>query len=317
MLDLSRNAIQEIPHHMMYPISHVNVLNLDDNRLTELTVDNLYGANDLVRLSVRRNDLASLGKGNLSFISPLLQELVLANNRLDHLGEALHGLIQLRLLDVSGNKLVSIPDLRTTRSLEYLDISSNRITHIGNDLQGLPLKVLRIEHCEDLLYIADNALTSLMTLQSLFITHNPHLNKVSIPDTQSLETVDLSYNHLTSLSGNISLSKALQSLYLDGNPLRCDCSLNWTRPSVRGPHLAEWSTTLHNDLCMFPENLKDIPLGQLYREDLTCLPPDVRILNGSLVQVSIGDNVTIVVGVFFLQDRPEHTTRGVMSTLAL
>jgi hypothetical protein len=129
-------------------------------------------------------------------------DLFLTNRSLTTIPAAIGRLTELRILDLSYNRLKQLPDsLWLLPKLETLNIESNQITSLGEEMGG----------CVSLknFYAADNQLVSI---------------PAEIANMQNLEVLDLGNNLLTTLPAEISRLNYVQSLNVQNNAL-CDSLL--------------------------------------------------------------------------------------------
>jgi hypothetical protein len=169
---------------------------------------------------------------------------------------AFNGLTLLTYLSLESNDISEIipGTFEIFRSLEYLHLQYNKIEHLESDIfRGLfKLKYMDLEE-NKLQYLHPDTFLGLKNLQSLFLSKNfgleiptdrhfinshslKHLgisgcniSSVSLQtfaNVNALEFLDLSYNNLSSVDINImKVLPELSEMYLDHNPLHCDCQL--------------------------------------------------------------------------------------------
>lgn len=213
ILDLSGNPLLTLPDfentfvsnlylmgmnlHTVPPLpSHMDILRLDNNFLTELPQlsDNLFF------LSVNENQLTSLPKlpAEISYVHA-------RHNKLREMPEYLEG-TSFSALDLAFNQIEEVSDLPPTADL---DLSHNRITHIpafnrgsmsvdlaNNQLTSLPPLPL-VQRVD----ISDNALTEMPEMPDTVIALQASGNQIEdisiLADHPGLAVVDLSFNHIT------------------------------------------------------------------------------------------------------------------------
>jgi Leucine-rich repeat (LRR) protein len=189
-------------------VSELEWLDLSYNYLRSLDINILKVLRKLSHLNLENNEIIEIIPGVFGNNS-LLEYLDLDNNKIEHLGiDVFYGLINLKYVCLEGNILqylrpetfLELPNLKS------LFLSSNFGLQIPTDrhfINSHSLKHLAISGC-------NISSVKLETFSSV----------------SALELLDLGENNLESL--DISILKALPQLsemYLDGNPLQCDCQL--------------------------------------------------------------------------------------------
>uniref|UniRef100_A0A182NBT1 LRRCT domain-containing protein n=1 Tax=Anopheles dirus TaxID=7168 RepID=A0A182NBT1_9DIPT len=200
-LDLSHNAIKSGERPIILP-SAVRRLLLDHNELTAWPFDSV--PNELTDLSLRFNSINSTKQASG------VQRLSLSSNRLESFCS--YCFPALEELDLSGNYFDHIPRLSNATDVwPVKKLAFNRMPHlraIGKDAfdGAANLKEIEISFCPRLSHIDSNAFTDLLQLQRL----------------------DLSYNGLEQLSEDMAnWGKIKHGVDLQGNPINCNCSMQW------------------------------------------------------------------------------------------
>ncbi|KAM0044546.1 putative P-loop containing nucleoside triphosphate hydrolase, leucine-rich repeat domain superfamily [Helianthus debilis subsp. tardiflorus] len=100
-----------------------------------------------------------------------LEVLDMSGNKISSLPESLKKLTMLRLLDLSGNNsLREISILAVLTCLEILKLRSTGITSIPQEIgQLINLRLLDVYFCEDLSYIAPGVISKLIWLEELYV----------------------------------------------------------------------------------------------------------------------------------------------------
>ena len=163
-LDLSYNDMSELPYHAVA-----------DLRLTNLNVSN----NKFRGLLVERD----------SHILNTLQTLNLSNNSLTLLAESSPcRFIALRELDLSENRLASLPDLSGWDELLTMDVSGNQLSSIPAGFTSLA-KIRKASFRDNEIRELDNSIGLMESLESLYVSGNPLRSKkaLKIP-TEDLKT---------------------------------------------------------------------------------------------------------------------------------
>ncbi|XP_022672157.1 leucine-rich repeat-containing protein 40-like isoform X3 [Varroa destructor] len=149
-IDLSNNKIESLPPDMDSLIQ-LRCLDVSNNMLTELP-EGLGRCSHLEQLIIRQNKLTSLPQ----FVRENhLKELSASFNAIEEFTpEHCETFVVLKILDLRGNKLQSVPEAITNiQGLERLDLSNN-------DLRSLPYSIGALNHMNSLL-VEGNPLRSI------------------------------------------------------------------------------------------------------------------------------------------------------------
>ncbi|CAD5119459.1 unnamed protein product [Dimorphilus gyrociliatus] len=179
-------------------------------------------------ITLRHNHIQNIECNNRS----KLVELDLSENHFNSLNWSnFDGLNRLRLLNLSSNFIRHLTrGSKNLIDLQELDLSRNSFAVIdGGDLSAfLNLNRLHLNYLKRLERVS---LEGLIELRYLSLTNCPllaHINPTSFDGLNSLETLDLRRNALTSMTRKLveNLS-TLASLQLAGNKWICDCEMTW------------------------------------------------------------------------------------------
>ena len=170
LLDLSSNTLTSLPAKVFQAQAKLKVLRLSENSLSSLLPQTFAGLHRLTHLSLHGNQLERLEIGVI--------------NDLDHLTN----------LDLSNNQMMEINKGSLSPSLETLELHSNKLSSLPEDLSDLP----HLTH----LSLANNMLV-----------------EISLPPLPSLRQLDLSSNQLVDMPSSPSLPN-LAWLNLGGNRLK-------------------------------------------------------------------------------------------------
>ena len=256
-LRLEHNLLQEVPEAVREATS-LRTLKLSHNQFSSVAVSDFNGLSALRHLDLSSNILRSVCKACLADLLDL-EVLDLSRNEL---GSVPHGAFdtntKMQLLRMDGNKMTDINGLFASLSnllwlnvsdnritwfdyalipsqLQYLDLHNNRIADLGNyfSLEGqLELRTLDASH---------NQLESLSSssvpdsVELLFVNSNriTKMGAGTFANKHNLSMVDLFDNLLSKLDLNaISLppvpeDRDLPEFYIGGNPIFCDCNMEW------------------------------------------------------------------------------------------
>ncbi|XP_021915656.1 leucine-rich repeat-containing protein 40-like isoform X2 [Zootermopsis nevadensis] len=215
-LNLSHNKLRTLPP-AFFKLCELRSLQLAHNQLEDVT-DDVGDFIMLENLDISHNCLSTLPPG-IGFLTRLTQ-LDASHNKLAEIPPDIVSLRVLCKLDLSDNQINLLPPLGDLRKLEVLFLQHNRLVNLPDvtgclalkelHLAGNTIKEIDVEVFEGLsrlrvLNLRDNTLTSLPEEISAF---------------QLLARLDLTNNHLTMLPDSLGFLPHLQSVQLEGNPLR-------------------------------------------------------------------------------------------------
>ena len=129
-------------------------------------------------------------------------------------------LSNIRMLDLSGNRLTSLPDsISRLANLQSLDLSDNQLTSLPDSISRLAnLQILDLDHNK--LTSLPDSIARLADLQILYLDGN---KLTSLPDSVAqltkLRFLYLNYNQLTTLPTSVVHLDNLTTLRLNENPL--------------------------------------------------------------------------------------------------
>ena len=198
-VDLGDNHIEVISAKDFEGLGHLYGLRLSGNSLE--TVDNATFANlsGLHILNLAHNRLGDLEGGALHHLVEL-RALRLDNNRLKDLNGLVASLGKLQWLNVSSNELAWFDYAFIPASLEWLDMSHNEVTELGNfyDLQNFNLATLQAG------FNAVRAVTVESfprSLRHIYMNNNElsEIEPFSFGKMENLVRVDLSSNFIQSV----------------------------------------------------------------------------------------------------------------------
>ena len=206
-LSLRDLGLHTLPEDVLKKLTWLKKLDLSRNNLERLPA-NIDKLKQLTDLDVSRNSrLRSLpdALGQLN----KLETLNASHGAIESLPASLRNLTHLKGANFSFNRLQEVPlPLAGHPSLEFLDLSHNSISTIPRD----------IENASNLksLFLNDNLLTEFDAAdRGAFPSEHLNLGKL-----KSLEHLDLSNNHISSLARSFGDLPALKSLHLENNQLR-------------------------------------------------------------------------------------------------
>ncbi|XP_067132388.1 carboxypeptidase N subunit 2-like [Centruroides vittatus] len=208
---LARNKLHSLVPRFFYLLSNLKYLDLSGNPLTDLDVDIMKDIGHLTILKLANCQLSKLHSMFYQQV-PKLQELDLRSNLMTSISpEEFRHVRNLRILYLQRNVLKSLKEKTFDKhSFDYLDLSGNQIESISS-----------CAFCNASVYhldLSSNHLTSL----------HPH---TLVPFSNSLQYLDLSYNHVPIEDLSLALRPLLKlrKLYLMGmqlNELTSDAFIN-------------------------------------------------------------------------------------------
>ncbi|KAM3960209.1 uncharacterized protein ACR2FA_005691 [Aphomia sociella] len=211
---LKSNKIITLEKHAFSQMMLLSNLSLDDNQITELETDVFFNLPNLHYLYLSNNNISLLHEGCFKHLNNLM-ELRLNNNYIS---------------------VVTKEMWEGLENLSKLNLRHNKLTMIGNlafsDSYGL--KELLLDH-NAIEYVSERALSGLAQLRKLTLSGNklPIIFEGVLEEVKSLAILDLRDNLLETMSYEtirplIENDKSASAVvYLDGNPLNCDCRLSW------------------------------------------------------------------------------------------
>ena len=273
---------------------------------TSLTKTSFNFLKHIRKLTIDKQYIPSFG--NDTFLSEGLTELEeisvqLSQLRTIELG-ALNGMTKLKDLSLFGNEISEIlpGTFEKTRRLQYLSLGNNSIEHLHIGVFSGLISLISLDLSRNKLhYVYPNTFFALPNLKTLLLRYNPGLqvptdrnfinshtllhlsiayckaSSVSVEtfaNVTALEWLELSYNNLKNLDINIFRAlPELNTLYLYGNPLHCDCQLQevWWWCEDRNIETVEGSRVPE---CDTPSEVKGMTWGVL--EKLQCSQGNVN-----------------------------------------
>lgn len=224
-LDLSRNAIDNIPEAVFERFGELECLNLSYNNLKTLDILSFEGLKSLRSLRLEYNDIPDINSSLLRF--KYLKYLSLGHNRIDRiLGKDFQNLSNLVKIDLSFNK-ISVIDKVTFQNMSLLgelNLSDNSLDSVDkeyfkytNHIFSVNLKSNKLKYLPVELFKGKN--------MSFFSVQDNILQGELVSGTffglYSVLKLDLAYQYLTSIEENafIGLDR-LEILLLNNNKIR-------------------------------------------------------------------------------------------------
>lgn len=269
MLDLSQNALIEIPDGVFSPLSSLHNLDLSSNHITHISKDSFSGLVNLERLYLYSNQIQSIHPAAFEGLQNLL-ELKLQGNQISVL-PALQ-LPRLLHLDLSYNSIPPIgPEDLQTPHLESLKIAGLRLTSLDEELLSSLVNLHVLDVSQNLLVEIQPTLKAMGGLRNLNLTGNP-LGSLKQEDFQNLVNLlelDLSNLNLQGFpEGFFNLFPKLEKLTAAENPFNCLCPLAWFPVWLKDARVE--LLRMEETRCHFPPINSGEVLAKLEHKDFGC-----------------------------------------------
>ncbi|ODM99856.1 Protein toll [Orchesella cincta] len=242
-IDLGENQIESLE-----PLSLPNLygLRLTGNRIVNVTKDVLKDLPMLRVLNLARNRINSIEKGSFD-ANTNLQAVRLDSNFLEDISNLFSEKTNPSLiwLNVSDNRLTWFDYALIPKQLQWLDIHKNEIPDLGNyyGINDLHLQTLdasfnrltkigpnNIPDSIEMLFLNDNLIS---TIEPDTFFNKANLSRVDIFSNQ-IETLEIRALQLSPFPTH----KALPEFYIAGNPILCDCTMDWLQ-RLNNKHLRQ------------------------------------------------------------------------------
>ncbi len=269
MLDLSQNALSEIPDGVFSPLSSLHNLDLSSNHITHIFKDSFTGLVNLERIYLYSNRIQSIHPAAFEGLENLL-ELKLQGNQISVL-PALQ-LPKLLHLDLSYNSIPPIgPEDLQTPNLESLKIAGLRLTSLDEELLSSLVNLHVLDVSQNLLVEIQPTLKAMGGLRNLNLTGNP-LGSIKREDFRNLVNLlelDLSNLNLQGFpEGFFNLFPKLEKLTAAENPFNCLCPLAWFPAWVKDAQIE--LLRMEETRCHFPPINSGKVLAKLEHKDFGC-----------------------------------------------
>ncbi|XP_014217359.1 toll-like receptor Tollo [Copidosoma floridanum] len=236
VLDLGNNRISDIPPDTFLGLDKLSGLRLVDNKLENVSRKAFSGLPALQILNLASNAIRHVEPGAFA-TNGLLIAVMLDGNQLTEIHGVFRSLPALVMLNISDNKLLWFNYGDLPASLEWLDMHANQISDLGSaDFAGsrpeLRIKKLdvsynRIEEISDVsfpnsvekLYLNNNRIRSVAA--GTFM-RKAHLKKAVLSGNE-LRRLEVAAIELQPVPSD----RELPQLYIGGNPVLCDCTMEW------------------------------------------------------------------------------------------
>lgn len=326
-LSLAGNQLLEIPQSALAKCLKLAHVNLGYNVIGEIRSQDFIGWGDFLdTLLLQNNRIIRLSNGVFNS-TPHLKELSVSFNRLVEVEADVFSDISLNLrslemsfslyqdefpedllkplknivwlsLDNNNLKIISKDALRTLRSLQYINLESNKFIDLPvglfNNIYHYNLKDIRLSY-NHINKLSSKSFYSLNNLQSIVLTGNniQQIDAFSFYDLPRLLTVVLSQNRISIIEADAFVGAiSLRKLDLQINELR-DFSLNiFNNVSLSSPLMLNLS---RNDISMltYSDGITSIRIENLdlSRNKLSEIPSmALNLMAKSLINLNLGYN---------------------------
>lgn len=259
-INLAQNLLNTIPDGLFYNMKGLVTLYVDSNKISSISKLAFQGLNQLQNLDISYNELQSIEKDTFASLDSLRvldlrNENVKQGSRFELTVDSVNGLKRLQKLILTDTPVLESELWKAIQYLEnlvVLELGGTGILSIP-DLQFSFNK--KLSH----LMIERNSLSSL-TQAMLYGTEN------------SLETLNLQQNNIESINKCVfSNHTTLKSMFLYGNPLRCDCEIEWLQNWIsERSQIEPFFRYMVNGMCQSPEHVKNIPIWRIQNGGLAC-----------------------------------------------
>ncbi|XP_078056888.1 uncharacterized protein LOC144481626 [Mustelus asterias] len=218
-------------------------------------------------LLLNYNNLSSVPLTSFQSL-PHLKDLDLSHNQIQHFDP--DSPLPLEKLDLSSNSLTGIPDFRNLRNLRKLVLDHNQIPDLPErafdvlvSLEALSVKGNAIR------VIPDGIFDSLGNLRHLILPGNriERFPNNSLHSLRNLTTLDISNNQIRTIPREIFGINPAFCLLLSGNPLHCNCDveylMEWMELMERAMSCGNGTFDDKGIICNTPISMEGRPLFQL------------------------------------------------------
>ncbi|CAL4124637.1 unnamed protein product [Meganyctiphanes norvegica] len=233
-MHISNNAISAFKKYNLIQLSALQHLDLSYNEIKTVCKQCLENMNNLEVLDLSNNNLSVVPEGVFE-TNVAIKVLRLDGNELHDINGLFASLPRLEWLNISDNHLTWFDYALIPAQLQHLDIHKNQIRDLGNYFNiesKIELITLDASH-NHLEILGPSSIPN--SCELLFVNSNKITNIVpgTFAEKKKLSMVDLYDNLLSKLDLNsiilpvIGENKNLPEFYIGGNPIFCDCHMEW------------------------------------------------------------------------------------------
>ncbi|XP_054262569.1 leucine-rich repeat-containing protein 15-like isoform X1 [Macrosteles quadrilineatus] len=209
-------------------LADIGLLDLSNRNLTSAEVYSALAERNAEGRPVKTLILSNsrvhpMDAGTFAVAEGTINTLIMANSSVNL--DALRGLTNLKVLNLSNNNLTTFPWYGLMAdTLEVLDLSDNLFVEIRPELSTL--KALRELYLSNnkIMSVEEAPLNLLPNLEVLDLSHNVLVNG-NFASLKKLSQLNLDWNFMRLMNTNAQLPSQPLTLKLASNPWRCDCGL--------------------------------------------------------------------------------------------
>lgn len=290
MLDLSQNKLTELPESVFAHLTSLRNLDLSSNQITYISEGSFKGMALLERLYLYSNQIETIHPAAFNGLDHML-ELKLQGNHLTSLPAL--SMPQLLLLDLRYNVIPTLgPSDLQTPNLESLKLGRVGLTSLDQELIGSLKNLHELDISENQLQTFPAVLKETQGLIQLSLAGNP-MGPLKVDDFQSLgelQELDISSLSLQGLPEDLPQHLPhLRKLTVAENPFNCLCTLAWFPRWLRSQSITLERT--EETRCHFPLTNAGKVLERLEHRDFGC--PTTTTVTTSTVKTTTTPTVPV------------------------
>lgn len=244
-VDLGENNIEQLESPRLIGLPNLYGLRVTGNRVVNISKKALEELASLKVLNLARNQIQSVEPGAFD-TNTNLQAVRLDANYLTDISNLFADSPNLIFLNISDNHLTWFDYALIPPQLQWLDIHKNGVTELSNYYQRNDLRLQTLD-------ASFNRITRLASanipdsMENLFLNDNlvGHVEPHTFYKKSNLSRVDIFANQIESMDlSALRLSpfpddRPLPEFYMGGNPIICDCNMEWLQRINKLDHLRQ------------------------------------------------------------------------------